>query len=182
MKRLSNLMTDLLDYGKPPTLDLQPGGISEAVDGAVHACEPLARDAAVTVRPQLPPDLPHIRRDVRRLEQAFQNLLANAIQHSPRGSVVRVRARPTTLDGRACLECRVEDDGRGIPEASLPHVFEPFFTGRKGGTGLGLPIVQRIVEAHGGTVTAANGAEGGAVFTMTFPTPSVEARDGTRRA
>ena len=57
----------------------------------------------------------------------------------------------------------------GIPEADLPRLFEPFFSRRKGGTGLGLPIVQRIVEAHGGLVTAANGARGGALFTVTVP-------------
>jgi signal transduction histidine kinase len=123
----------------------------------------------VTVQPVLPLSPIVVNRDARRLEQAFQNLVANAIQHAPKGTAVKVFAQPFRRQAHDFVECRVEDSGPGIPAESLTRVFEPFFSRRKGGTGLGLPIVQRIVEAHGGTVTASNRPAGGAVFTVVLP-------------
>jgi PAS domain S-box-containing protein len=174
VRRLSNLMSDLLEFGRPPVLQMEPGGIEEILRRAVGLCGPLAAEAEVTVRPVLAQGPLVVSRDARRLEQAFQNLVANAIQHAPRGSEVQIVAQPLQRYARDYVECRVEDGGAGIPEDSLNRVFEPFFSRRKGGTGLGLPIVQRIVEAHGGTVTAANRPTGGAVFTVTLPASPAE--------
>jgi PAS domain S-box-containing protein len=169
VKRLSNLMSDLLEFGRPSGLQLERGGLDDIVRRAVAQCGTLASEAGVTVRPVLPADPLVLYRDPRRLEQAFQNLVANAIQHAPKGSEVRVVADSFRRQAHDFVECRIEDAGPGIPAESLSRVFEPFFSRRKGGTGLGLPIVQRIVEAHGGTVTAANRPAGGAVFTVVLP-------------
>jgi PAS domain S-box-containing protein len=167
VKRLGNLMSDLLDYGKPPELHLERGGVGDIVERALRTCGASAAEAGVVLTTDIPAVLPTVPRDARRIEQAFENLVANAIQHSPRGGRVRVVVEGARAgDG---LECRVEDDGPGIPESARPRLFEPVFTKRKGGTGLGLPIVQRIVESHGGRVSAANRAAGGAVFTFTLP-------------
>ena len=97
-----------------------------------------------------------------RLIQAFQNVVENAVQHSPAGSRgARSRPRPqATVTGE--VRCVVSDAGSGLPRRrTSAHVFEPFFTRRRGGTGLGLSIVQKIVEEHGGSVRVANGPEGG---------------------
>jgi signal transduction histidine kinase len=103
--------------------------------------------------------------DRTRLMRVFENLLENAIQHSPRGGQVSVEVR--RADGSVdAIECVVEDSGPGIAAEDLPHVFEPFFTRRKGGTGLGLSIVQRIVEQHGGEVLVANRPHGGTAVTV----------------
>jgi len=97
------------------------------------------------------------------------NLIENALQHSPAGGTVRLTAALVRSEGRIWVECVVEDSGPGIRAEDLPHVFEPFFTRRRGGTGLGLSIVERIVADHGGTLAAQNRPEGGARLTVRLP-------------
>jgi signal transduction histidine kinase len=101
------------------------------------------------------------------MEQVLENLVANAVHHAPRGTAVHVTVELT--DGERAVAFRVEDEGPGIAPADLERLFEPFFSRRDGGTGLGLPIVHRIVDAHGGMVRAANRPTGGAVFTCHPP-------------
>jgi len=171
--RLTQLMRDLLDYGKPAALSLaavQPG---DPVRVALRACAPLARSKDVELTAQVAPGLPPLALDAGRMEQVLENLLANAVQHAPRGTSVRLAAR--LAQGEGAVELCVEDEGPGIETEDLERLFEPFFSRRKGGTGLGLPIVQRIVEAHGGVVRAANRPTGGAIFTVTLPVPTPEA-------
>ena len=117
--------------------------------------------------------------DANRLEQAVQNLVANAIRHTPEGGRVTVRitleppASPK-LEERRRVQLIVEDTGPGIPPEHLPHIFDRFYkvdASRAGttvpsGSGLGLSIVQAIVDRHGGTVIAENRPEGGARFVV----------------
>ena len=161
--RLRALMRDLLDYGKPAQLERTPVPLGSLLEEAVRACEPLARD--LHVDKMVPGDLPTIFVDRQRMVQVFQNLIQNALQHSPGSTSVLVEA------GRAGdgVWASVRDAGPGFEAADLPRLFEPFFTRREGGTGLGLSIAQRIVELHGGTITADNHAEGGAVVRVSLP-------------
>jgi len=170
VRRLSRLMSDLLDYGRPPQPTLRRGGLRDVVQRAVLLCAEASRQGGVSVEIDLPATLPEVERDPGRLEQAFQNLIANAIQHAPAGSVVRIGS-PTPATPDAWVTITVEDQGPGLPGESLLRVFEPFYSRRRGGTGLGLAIVQRIVEAHGGTVSAGNRPGRGAVFTVQLPVP-----------
>jgi len=80
-----------------------------------------------------------------------------------------LRAQQVRVEGRKALVFAVEDEGPGFPPDALPRVFEPFFTRRRGGTGLGLSLVQRIVEQHQGEIAAANRPAGGAVVTVRLP-------------
>jgi signal transduction histidine kinase len=107
--------------------------------------------------------------DAKRIGQVFQNLIENAIQHTGSGGHVLVTATVAEEHGQKQVVCSVLDDGSGFREQDLPRIFEPFFTRRRGGTGLGLSIVARIVEEHGGRVTAANRPEGGAVMAVKLP-------------
>jgi PAS domain S-box-containing protein len=166
--RLNDLMRDLLEYGKPTDPVLVPGSLETVIGEAASACAPLAEESAVAIHVDAG-RLPPVPMDRDRLSRALENLLRNAIQHSPRGGVVTVVAHAVRADGRTCIECAVKDRGPGFRTEDLPRVFEPFFSHRKGGTGLGLPIVQRIVEAHGGTGVASNGVDGGAVVTVRLP-------------
>jgi PAS domain S-box-containing protein len=167
--RLTALMQDLLDFGKPVKWSPSPGSLDGVLGDAFQLCAGLATEKGVGLSRSVAPDLPELLMDRKRLVQVFQNLLANAIQHSPRGGTVSVRAIES---GGHTAVVTVQDEGRGFEAADLPRVFEPFFSRRKGGTGLGLAIVQRIVEEHGGTVTAGNGVAGGGMMTILLPLTS----------
>jgi len=167
--RLNGLMQDLLEYGKPATAELAPAPIEGVVREAVQACAGLAEQRGVRMANHVDLGLAPIMMERTRLTQVFENLLENAIYHSPRGGVVTVGGRYVTEDDRRWLECAVEDSGSGIATEDLERIFEPFFTRRRGGTGLGLSIVQRIVEEHGGRITAGNKPEGGTVMAVSFP-------------
>lgn len=173
VRRLSELMHQLLEYGKPTRLDLAETSADEILAKACAACAPLAELAGVTLVPELPMGLPPVQVDRGRISQVFLNLLENAVQHSPRGGSVVVRAEPAAGTAgeteRQGVRFVVEDSGPGFLPGDLHHVFEPFFTRRRGGTGLGLSIVQRIVEQHGGEVVAANRLGGGAAIKVFLP-------------
>jgi PAS domain S-box-containing protein len=166
--RLSQLMQDLLDYGKPALLNPTAVDPREALRRALNACSALAAERGVTLSQGPLPEMPRLEMDGSRMEQVFENLIANAVQHSPPGGRVQVAARLAPAPDEA-VEFTVEDEGSGLAEADIPHLFEPFFSRRQGGTGLGLSIVQRIVEAHGGRVFAGNRATGGAAFAVRLP-------------
>jgi signal transduction histidine kinase len=159
--RLRALMRDLLDYGKPAQLERTPVPMASLLDEAVRACGPLALD--LHVDRVVPSDLPPVFVDRQRMMQVFQNLIENALQHSP-GSVTVEAGRAE--DG---VWAAVRDAGPGFAPEDLPRLFEPFFTRREGGTGLGLSIAQRIVELHGGRITAENLPAGGAAVTVSLP-------------
>jgi signal transduction histidine kinase len=163
--RLKNLMTDLLDYGRPPTLHLVAGGISDIILRASRACAAAAWAKGVTIDVQAPDVLTRVARDPGCLEQVFQNLLANAVYFTPdNGRVwVAVRNVPGGIEADVC------DEGPGLLPEDIPRLFEPFFTRRRGGTGLGLPIVLRLVEAHGGTIDPGNCPGAGARIRVFLP-------------
>jgi signal transduction histidine kinase len=104
------------------------------------------------------------------MTQVFRNLVENAVQHSAPGDRVVVSADRVEA-GRSLVEVRVADSGPGFSNEDLPHVFDPFFTRRRGGTGLGLAIVRRVVEDHGGQVAGRNLAPRGAEVVVRLPAP-----------
>jgi PAS domain S-box-containing protein len=178
VNRLSELMQDLLEYGKPPNHKLQPGSLKDVITQALRSCSPLARQLNVELSDQSGLALPSIMMDPNRLPRVFLNLLENALYHSPAGGVVTITTKETLKKDQRVIECAVEDSGPGIKREELSKIFEPFFTRRKGGTGLGLSIVQRIVEEHGGEITASNRATGGAVITVSLPVADSQAEVG----
>jgi PAS domain S-box-containing protein len=166
-ERLSALMRDLLDYGRPPELNPARGSIEALLHDALKPVQALAQPAGVRLELECAAGLPEVSFDRSRLPQVFINLLDNAVRHSPSGGTVRLSAARCADPG--WLEIAVLDEGPGIKPEDIPRLFQPFFTRRAGGTGLGLAICQRIIEQHGGHITAANRPEGGAVFTVRLP-------------
>jgi PAS domain S-box-containing protein len=166
VERLGELMNELLEYGRPPAAELQPVALSELLRQAVAGCDSLARRAQVEVSTRVTPSLPPTLADRKRLVQVFQNIVDNAIRHTPAGGRVLVTGELHAEGEERWLRASVRDTGPGFEQADLPRVFEPFFTRRRGGTGLGLSIVQRIVEQHGGRLQAENHPQGGALVTV----------------
>jgi signal transduction histidine kinase len=178
LDRLQQLMGELLDYGRPPALATADVGFDAVARQAVDEGAALARERGVELVADVPAGLPRIRADQARLAQVYVNLITNAIHYSPQGARVVVRARLAGENGSQWLETVVEDAGRGFPAEDLPRIFEPFFSRRPGGTGLGLALVQRIVEQHGGSVTAGNRPEGGAAVVVRLPLAGAQVAQG----
>jgi signal transduction histidine kinase len=170
--RLERLIGDLLDLAR-----LEGGGGSlrhDTVDlrglaGQVAIrYERDLRDRGVELAVAIAEDATHVVGDADRLEQVLQNLVANALRHTPDQGTVSIATSRAGKD----IELVVRDTGPGIPPEHLPAIFDRFYKGdaarsASGGSGLGLSIVKAIVERHGGSITAAN--DGGAVFTLRLP-------------
>jgi signal transduction histidine kinase len=171
--RLTGLMQELLEYGRPPSVHLTPSSIVDLIEEAVRSCQPLADELLVRIRMNAEVGDEQVSMERMRLARAFENILRNALQHSPPGTQITANVRAIAGNGGRWVHCAISDAGPGIPAEDLPRIFEPFFTRRRGGTGLGLSIVQRIVEEHGGHVTAHNRPEGGAVLTVSLPVVGV---------
>ena len=166
VNRLNRLMADLLDYGKPHPLVIEPAPLTGPIGAAVFHCAAVAAERGVRIATAVADSLPAIPIDAARLEQVFQNLIANAVQHSPHGGLVQVGAA-TAGDA---IVCTVADEGPGLRADEVERVFVPFHSRRSGGTGLGLSIARKIVVAHGGEIAIANRTDGrGAVATVRLP-------------
>lgn len=174
--RLSALMRDLLDYGKPATLLLEStpplGLVSIAVEQVRDAAE--AREVALQVTAA--PGLPAVRADRQRAVQVLQNLLLNAVQHAPRAGTVDIVLERATLAEAPAVAFSVLDRGPGFAPGDEARVFEPFFSRRAGGTGMGLALAHRLVHDHGGEISATTREGGGACLRVVLPAAEKEQR------
>ncbi len=153
-QRLEDLSADLLDFVRTGPLDLTPVTVPDFLESVVSA----AGHGSVRLDATQAPESWTL--DARRMQQVLTNLLNNAVEASPEGAPVDV----TALKEEISLVITFRDRGEGISEEDLGLIFEPFFTTRTKGTGLGLAVARRIVELHGGTLTAHSIPDGGAEF------------------
>jgi signal transduction histidine kinase len=172
----TRLIDDLLDVSGIMTgklrLDIHRVQIEDVISAAVEAVRPAAAAKRVEIVATVASDLGFVMGDDERLQQVIWNLLSNAVKFTPNGGRIRVSASR----GDDHVQIVVSDNGIGIPDVFLPHVFDRFRqadTGssrRHGGLGLGLSIVRSLVELHGGTIDAHSDGEGtGATFTVRLP-------------
>jgi signal transduction histidine kinase len=177
--RLSGMVEQVLVFARAQRTDMAPQfgsvPVRDVVDRAVSAVEPSLASAGMKIECDLQSDLPLLRVDVNLLSAGLQNLLTNAAKYAASGGVVRVRAERSEP---AHVRLVVEDEGPGVRPAELPRIFSAFYragdaaNSRVPGLGLGLHLVKRIAEAHGGTVRAANrGARG---FEVELRIPAIE--------
>jgi signal transduction histidine kinase len=181
-KHLLNIVTDILDLSKAEvgklTLDESHCDIAAISDECLRLLREWAGEQGVRLSLKIDGSDPLvIRGDERLIKQVFLNLLSNGIKFTPSGGTVNVSI-DTELDGR--LNVRFTDTGIGIPEADLSAVLEPFvqlesaFARKHGGTGLGLPLVKKIMELHGGGVALASQLGAGTVVSIWFPAERIE--------
>jgi two-component system sensor histidine kinase HydH len=158
--RLEALTTDLLDFARTGPIDARPVDPAELARGAAADVDPHGFDLDLDGAPE------RWLLDERRMRQVLTNVLRNARQTSLPGAahpLIRVMAEA------GALHFVIRDHGAGLPAGDEGRIFDPFFTTRTSGTGLGLAVARRIVELHGGRITAENHPEGGAVFAIRIP-------------
>jgi two-component system, NtrC family, sensor histidine kinase HydH len=165
LHRLEAIVERFLRLAGPEGVELEPVEIRKIL---THVCEllrPEAKAREIIISTQVDDSLPPVMADPVRLTQALLNLLINAIQAVERKG--RVEASARVADG--WVSVAVSDNGPGIPPERLASIFDPYFTTKTEGSGLGLWIAQQIATAHGGSLAAQNGPSGGAVLTMRLP-------------
>ena len=158
--RVNQLIEQLLDLSRPWQLNFAPVNIHEILEEVLLLEAQTAPEKSVTVKKQFDPSLPPIRGDRAQLMQVFLNLVKNAYQAMDHGGALTLATRlETDFHVRAQGSRRsrfiwvdIADNGAGIKEADLPHIFSPFFTTKNSGTGLGLAICYRIINEHGGLI------------------------------
>ena len=174
--RLNRIVGDLLDFVRPYELVKKPMAVEPIIANAVDAAAQSTLHPNVRVLTEFPRELPPFPLDAHLLKQALVNLIVNAAQAMPKGGTVTVRATVEPVNGVPWLTVRVQDEGVGLTQRAAEKMFQPFFTTKATGTGLGLAVVKRIVDAHLGEITArANDEGGGTTFTVRFP-PTTETR------
>ena len=168
--RIQTLLRDLLDYGNPTMCELTPVSMAAVVQRSVSGCRSLAARTGVELELDVAEDAEAVANPAR-LARALENLVENAIQHSPSVGTVKLRLSRQRFGEQNLLRCDVIDQGPGFPPEHMDRLFTPFFTLRPGGTRLGLTIAKKIVDDCGGTIRLSNGESGGAQVTVFLPMP-----------
>src|SRR5580704_11904959 len=174
VNRLNALVVRFLDFARPSKLELRPERISEIVDRAIEASTASVHNTGVKIERQYAPDLPEIPADAQLCEQVFVNLITNALQamQAQAGSAektLRIAIKREVSNSEPGVAVFVEDTGPGIPPELREQIFNPFFTSKKDGVGLGLSIVAKIVDDHRGTIRLEDNTPRGARFHVFFP-------------
>ena len=171
VNRVSALVSRFLDFARPSQLDLRPAQVPEVVEKSIKAAEEQGATSAVKIVRDYAPNLPDVMLDEGLCEQAFLNLVLNACQAmGEAGGELQIRIRPAESNGHDQVVVEIEDSGPGVPADMKEQIFNPFVTTKKDGVGLGLAIVSKIIDAHGGSVQLiARQQQPGACFRVVIP-------------
>jgi signal transduction histidine kinase len=163
--RLNTIITDFLNFAVPKTPHLLPTDVKDVVEKNLKFLDPQIREQHIIVTRYFDSNLPMVMADQGLLYQAFLNICINAMQSMASGGKLRVEIAAKNR----WVTVSFKDSGKGIPEHALGKVWDPFFTTKETGSGLGLGIVRNIIQSHGGEVHITNLPEGGTVVTVTLP-------------
>jgi len=167
--RLEGILKELLDFAKP--LQLKPDAIqiNEILRSSVELLDTKSREEDISIFTDLDSKMPILFADGEKLQQAFINLILNAMEASDKKGKIWVQTSYRTEKNQKVARIVIMDEGHGLSEELLPELFKPFFTTKTKGTGLGLTNVNRIIEAHQGWLEAQNRHPHGATFQITLP-------------
>ena len=164
--RMTELVDELLDISKidmgRQQLTLSEMDIRELLYDSIRAVEPTAAAGGITITPDFPETPVMVSCDDTRLRRAVTNILSNGVRYA------RSELRLTCRADKRYVTIRIQDDGDGIAEEDLPHIFDRFYMGKSGKSGIGLALTREIIHLHKGTIRAYNG-DGGAVFEISIP-------------
>jgi signal transduction histidine kinase len=163
--RLDYIVTQFLQAIRPTQPQMKPASLNEVVLETVELLRPELANRGQTVDMELAPELPQAPLDPNQLKQVLVNLIKNAMQAMARGGVLTIRTGQAGEE----LWVGISDTGGGIPHEQVNRIFEPFYTTKKKGSGLGLMIVQRIVRAHGGHIELESRVGQGTTFKIWLP-------------
>lgn len=166
VRRMEDRLNVFIDFARPPRPERRLVDLKTVVDQTLALVGGRARKQRVALKFESPPSPVEVEADGEQLRQLLVNLALNALDVMPRGGDLEVEIRPAA-DGQ--VEVIVLDTGPGIPPRHFARLYEPFFTTKETGLGLGLPVSQRIAHDHGGMLCAANRPQGGARFVLRLP-------------
>ena len=163
--RLNNIITDFINYARPRSPHLIPIRVEEVIEKNLNFLAVQMAEQGYSVKKDYKNNFPDIMADSAMLYQAFLNILINAMQSMPDGGEIHVEA----ISENNTIKLTFDDEGEGISEEIILKIWEPFFTTKEKGTGLGLGIVKNIIEAHGGEIQISNRPEKGVRVLVKLP-------------
>jgi two-component system sensor histidine kinase HydH len=150
--RLNNIITDFINYARPRTPNLSACRVEEVVEKNLTFLASQIKNQGYTIHTQFQNHLPEIMADSSMLYQSFLNILINAMQAMPEGGTISIEIGASD----SVVHLFFDDQGPGIPDHVMDKIWDPFFTTKEKGTGLGLGIVKNIIESHGGSIQIMN--------------------------
>ncbi|HED2526234.1 TPA: two-component system sensor histidine kinase ZraS [Klebsiella aerogenes] len=175
--RLNRVVSELLELVRPAHLNYQPVDINALIHHSLQLVSQDAQSRGIALQFTPRPELTSIKADPDRLNQVLLNLYLNAMQAIGRDGVIHVSASEAD---RQRVKIVVKDSGKGMSDEELQAIFTPYFTTKADGTGLGLAVVQNIIEQHGGTIRAESQPGAGAIFTLWLPMDAQRREDEQR--
>ena len=171
--RICGLINDLLSFARPSKPNKAPENVNDVVDNIARILETQAKEKSVAISREFGDNLPKVWIDREQMKQVFMNLILNAIQAMKEGGSISISTRPVSRNGAQpsgdFVQVEIRDTGVGIPEENLQHIFDPFFTSKDEGSGLGLAVSHQIVQEHGGFVTVESHIGKGTAFFVHVP-------------
>jgi two-component system, NtrC family, sensor kinase len=171
--RICGLINDLLSFARPSRPNVAEENMNDVVDGIARILETEAKEKAVEIKRDFALNLPRVWIDREQMKQVFMNLILNAIQAMGEGGSIFISTRLTSGNDPGhrgqFVQVEVRDTGVGIPPENIDHIFDPFFTSKEEGSGLGLSISHQIVQEHGGYVAVESKVGVGTTFFINLP-------------
>ncbi len=171
--RICGLINDLLNFARPSKPNVAPESVNDVIDSIARILETQAKEKGMSISRDFGDSLPKVWIDREQMKQVFMNLILNAIQAMKEGDTITLATRAVSRNGTEpsgeFVQVEIRDTGIGIPEESLQHIFDPFFTSKDEGSGLGLAVSHQIVQEHGGFVTVESNLGKGTVFFVHVP-------------
>ena len=172
VERLNGIVVDFLFAVRPMNTEFERQNINRVVGDAIEFVQYELEEAGISILEEYADSLPLVDLDEKYIKQALLNMIKNAISAMPEGGTLRVSTQVDSSD----VLLLISDTGVGIPDENTAKIFEPYFTTREFGSGLGLTVVYKIVREHGGEISLSSREGEGTTFTLSFPIPQSERR------